>query len=568
MIPAALKAAAILADPSTGRARDALPDRAAEPAEIVAILQRNKVPLLHVDPEPDGLAVSDTWRSAVGLETAQKRALLDEYLQIERSLQSAGIAPVLFKSPRGLPYRSSNLDLLVRPSEMSRAADLLEQAGHIRLPHYREEHKLLYRRFRGGRSVICVHLHDAVSWGRVMFLEGDGVIERSRPSPDGEGRIASPADLILTTLAHSLYETDQIRLADLRAIRGASADPDLDWKVALARVRERGWSVGFSSILLIVESLERTLYGASQLPAEIVRGARECVDGAFWARRYVRRAVARLGAAEAPETPLPISKVYSKIHYTARLLTESSRSPDERVVNLIATVSALAANRLRLRCRPAAVVSLSGIDGAGKSAVGQVLLEALSLCEVPVRGIWSRGGFSGPVEAVKRASRAALPRAMPAPTDPVEKRRWLAGRAAGTSFAMLVCAEQVIAHALRVLLPRVAGITLVCDRYAYDTAADVEVKTGGRNRLAGLAARALTGFVRKPDLAILLRLTAAEAIRRKPEEDGSRLARHAEVLERLAREHALVEIDAALPRDLVAEEVVDRALRAVFARWR
>jgi thymidylate kinase len=411
---------------------------------------------------------------------------------------------------------------------MRSAATILEETGHLRLPHYREEHKLLYRRFTHGVSVICVHLHEAVNWGRVLILRGDDVIDRSGPSRDGPYGIASPGDLLMITLAHCLYETDRIRMSDMRAVRQACSSPSFDWDTVFRAVDERGWTTGFRASLLLFAAFERALHDDPRIPSEIVTSSRITLGKKRWARGHVRRVESALERGSV-SSPLPISRAYSKMHTLARLLGEAERSPDMRLADVIAMAWNLVANRLKVRCRPAIIITLSGLDGSGKSVVSNTLGDAMRLCEVPVRIVWSRGGFSPLMEMLKRAARA--PAAAPGPGDSEAKRRWLGGRLRGI-----------------------------------DTAVDLVSKLG-RRRLSTRSAGLVMALSPSPDLGILLRVTPRTAMARKPEDDHRDLAERARGYDDLAASTGLLVVDAERPLGEVAGEVVEAGLRIAFCRF-
>ena len=564
-----------IADPNARGALDSA--RRADPRAVVGILRANKIPLLDLAAGvcPVDIESSEPWREALRIEAASREEQRAAFAIVTARLRSEGIDHVLFKSAGGFPYRSSNLDLLVAPARFRSAAGLLEAAGHLRMPHYREDHKLLFHRFQTGRSVLSVHLHDAVSWGRVVILEGSGAVARAVPSSDGSFSIASPADRLVTTLAHALYETDQVRLSDLRTLRLAVADPAFSWEAARARVAERGWEDGFFAIITIVAAVEARILGSSCIPDALRATAFARMEESAWAGRYARRLAATIGRTAPPSLPLRLSKVNSKVHYVERLMRQSDRAPDERLADVVAAGWNLLEGRLKLRCRPAVVVSLSGLDGSGKSMVVRAVRAAMEVCEIPVRTVWSRGGFTGWMAAVKRHGRRVLP--IPGPGAAEEKRRWLERPVVGSVFAFAVLVEQLAHHALRVAAPRALGWSIVCDRHVYDTAADLLVKAtpAGADLIvkAGprwgvvTATRLLIGLTRRPDLPLLLDLSPATAVRRKTQDAGAEPERQAAALTAIARAHGLVRIDADRSDVEVIDEAVERTLRAAFAKF-
>lgn len=558
----ALQVAAGIADASGLAASDGV-----DPRAVVGILRANKVPLVGI---PDGacppaIRDSEPWREAVRVEGSVLTEQRAEFDPVAARLREAGIEHVLFKSAGGFPYRSSNIDLLVVPARMADAARLLTQAGHHRMPHYREEHKLLFHRFRRGRSVLSLHLHDAVSWGRVLILEGEGVVARSIPSMDGAHRVASPVDRVVTLLAHSLYETDQIRLSDLAALRRGSSDAAFSWDAALGRVGERGWEDGFQAMLTIVAALERRVFGSSCIPEALLSASLARMERVAWAGRYPRRLAVAIERAPQPALPLPLSKLNSKVHFVERLLRQGDRPPDQRLADVAAAGWNLVAGRLKLRCRPAVVVSFSGLDGSGKSMVVRSVRAAMTVCEIPVRTVWSRGGFTGWMAALKKHGRKVLP--IPGPGAAEEKRRWLYRPVVGSVFAWAVLTEQMAHHALRISAPRALGWSIVCDRHVYDTAADLLVKAGPRWGVRA-ATRLLMALARRPDLPLLLDLSPATAMARKtPDVPAAHLERLASTLDAIARSQGLIRIDADRPDDVVIDDAVERTLRTALARF-
>src|SRR6266850_1595761 len=180
----ALSAAVELALPPIARAasapagrapRDGTGDRA-----ILDLLRANKVPLVALAREREGggdplwasIAAGPIFAEAMAAERDRRATLLAEYRPVARALESSGARPVLHKTPAWFPYLSSNLDVLVEPGRLETSARVLAGLGHIRLPHYREDHKLLFRTFARGAPALSVHPHETASWRKVIVVRG------------------------------------------------------------------------------------------------------------------------------------------------------------------------------------------------------------------------------------------------------------------------------------------------------------------------------------------------------------------------------------------------------------
>jgi thymidylate kinase len=510
-----------------------------------------------------GLSREPAVAAALGRETERKATLLQAYARAASALGAAGIRPVLFKSPRGFPHLSSNLDVLVPPESFEESRRIIRRLGHIQLPHYREDHKVLFRTFDGGEPSLSVHLHEAVSWGRVVILEGDGVVGRSVPGEEPGIFVSSPQDCLAATVAHTILETDQVRLSDLRTARFC-LDRGASVAGLLQGARDARWLPGAASGLLIYDSVCETATGAPMLDSAERELARAALDEHIWARRLHGR-VLRQGCAALP---FQLPRHFAKLHLLRLILRDDRRDPERRFLDLAASGWNLLANRLRVRTCPASLITVSGPDGAGKSDVAESVAGALRLCELPTRRIWSRGGFSRLGVAGKAAARRVMPSAVPAPQSESAKRTFLQSSWRRALWSWAVAAEQALAvQWIRLLI--LLGRTVVCDRYVYDSLADLAARSAP-SRAGPLPTRA-SGFLLAaapvPDLALFLDVRPEVAHDRKS--DGTSLESRRDLAAAygaVARLAPLARLDAELPRHQVAQEAVVRALRICFSR--
>ena len=225
------------------------------------------------------------------------------------------------------------------------------------------------------------------------------------------------------------------------------------------------------------------------------------------------------------------------------------------------------------------VVSLSGIDGSGKSTQAAALAEALRDAGVDAVVEWSRITYDPALRAiaapVKRAlgwvasRRAGLlrPETMPqrSPWDPPATEADVAARglrdrlpAVDAGWILVVA----VVHALgprRTLRPHLrAGRSVVRDRYVLDATVQLE-DVYGDGRAAGLPGRVLRRLCPSPVVAFWLDADPEAAYARKPEEyTSAQLARHrahyAAVHERLGAVRVDADRDpAAVTADIVRE---------------
>jgi thymidylate kinase len=198
-------------------------------------------------------------------------------------------------------------------------------------------------------------------------------------------------------------------------------------------------------------------------------------------------------------------------------------------------------------------VTISGLDGAGKSTLTHAVRAHLEAAGLPARDEIVRIGrhtatldrIAGPVKRVLRrrepiadhlaAGDAGAEAFDRAPDDsPRRGVAWL--------WAAIVAAEN--ARACRRIARGLEAESIVTDRWLVDHLIDFELRYG-RHRLAD---RILRAGVPRPDLAFLVEIDAETSVRRKPgDQVPAVLARMERRYPALARELGLIAVDGRAP---------------------
>lgn len=215
------------------------------------------------------------------------------------------------------------------------------------------------------------------------------------------------------------------------------------------------------------------------------------------------------------------------------------------------------------------LITVSGMDGAGKSTACGALQAELERRGRPTEVVWARlGGESrmldrlgGPVKRLlRRPGTIADPVAAGGP-DVAKTRdpREAAGRRRPVSWAWIVVVAVVNARSYRQAAGRRSrSVDVVCDRWATDALVDLRLRYGPHP----VAERLLRCLAPRRDLGILLHVDAATARRRKPGDQAPHILEAMErgYAERAQRERLLV-IDGRLPLP-----EVERRLSAAVAQ--
>jgi len=543
-------------------------------AALVEACRANKVPLLALDertPVLSAFFASDAFRIARDEQQASWAAQREEYLLVREALAASGIQDVLIKAvgiAPSLPYTSDNLDTLVAREHGPQARRVLLELGYVELKNVEEPHKFLFRKFHAGGSISAIHLHEFVGWG-TGFLSDEQVLAHARPAPDDPAlTIPSLEDALLITMAHAFYEDKAIKLGDLWKVMHVLRQGALDWDAIYDLVRRRGWADGLDTCIALWAGLERAAYGTDSFPGGVREAARDQMPGS--AREYVERRL-----AEETRFPCRVSFRFSKRLYYGKVLADRELTAGQKSMDIARHSLAGIRRRLPFRSQRPMLITLSGIDGSGKTAHADTLRRALETCDIDVRTVWSRGGSSpladfaiglvkpllarrGDVDAANDSTQARVER----------KTTWLRRPWLRRGWTALVVADLLLHYWVRIALPLLFGRVVISDRYIYDALVELAVLTGRSEVADSLAARLLALLTPRPNRAYLLAVSPEEAGRRKPEEPVSHLEAQTHVYQWWASRWGLevvdTEADFAETTDRIAREV----LIDYYRNWR
>lgn len=209
------------------------------------------------------------------------------------------------------------------------------------------------------------------------------------------------------------------------------------------------------------------------------------------------------------------------------------------------------------------IVAFSGIDGAGKSTQIELLLEHLKGAGKRPVYFWSRGGYTGPFNALKEMLRRIMGRKLP-PAGRNEQRAqafekaWV--RNVWLTLAML---DLIFIYGVYFRLLRLLGRIVIADRYLWDTWIDFRLNFPEASIDHRLVWKTLRWITPKPDVAFFLLIPIEESLRRsklknEPFPDSAEtLQRRLELYETVAGRHHWLCIDCRASINSVQHLILD-----------
>jgi thymidylate kinase len=279
-----------------------------------------------------------------------------------------------------------------------------------------------------------------------------------------------------------------------------------------------------------------------------------------------------------------------KFAYYRKVMRDRRRSEPRKWLDVFDTLLWAVRWRMHIRSQPGLLVTISGVDGSGKSLQVERLRAAFATCDVRVKCVWARGASSRGVGTVLRAGKKVLPNSpegeLPTPEAVAEAARahGAAGRGEAARFAErqrrlrnpFVRWVFSVIYAFDLLWPYViksrafvlTGNVTICDRYIYDALVDYALFTGTSPSQPPLALNILRVMVPRPRAAFVLDVEPEEALRRKPEEGGTaHLAAGRTMFLEIAQSHRLDVLPASATIDDVERVITRTSLDAFYARY-
>ncbi len=535
------------------------------PGEARKELKVNKIPMLALSADRCREASLSRYRDEAPPLLEHQRG---EFHACRRALEAHGIRIAYTKSVGPLPYESDNMDILVRPEQIEEAIQVLgQELGYVKLEHYREDYKIMMKRFEGDRLQNWMHYHEEVSWGVEHFLDRNSMWERCRLSPDEpDVLILSREDAFLTVTAHAVFENDRIKLGDLWKVRHLLGEGDLDWDYCRGIARSLGWEIGYDLILFLFPACEDRLWGASKIPAARRQEAEARLERSWvgWRARQILRRPVRF--------PMPLSRLFTKALFYRKILTNPASSPGRKFRHLMGATRDNFEALLGVSHQRAFAVSFSGIDGSGKSTLIEAVTRSLDQLEVTWRVVWVRGGNTAPMRFANKWFRRLMGRRMQGVVSDggrkAQREAVIQSRLWRILWPWIVSLELGLLLTLRARFAMWRGHVVLLDRSVHDTLLDLRIRCADPHVERRLPLRLLAKIAPRTGVSWYFKVDPAVAHQRKDEDYTlEMLTRRSQDYDDYATAAGMRVVRTDQELEAAVQEVVSTTLQAYFGSY-
>ncbi|HIA03332.1 MAG TPA: hypothetical protein EYN66_15730 [Myxococcales bacterium] len=152
------------------------------------------------------------------------------------------------------------------------------------------------------------------------------------------------------------------------------------------------------------------------------------------------------------------------------------------------------------------IISISGVDCAGKSTQIELLEAHLRLDGKRPHRMWYRPGYSPELDLLRSLIRKMRPSAIPNPGDSDEREQAFANPTLQKRWATAAIWDTVLQYALKLRAFNLMGKTVICDRYLPDALLDLDLRFPALGVRQWKSASSLESLCPRADKAFLLML--------------------------------------------------------------
>jgi hypothetical protein len=204
-------------------------------------------------------ATVDTKKIADVDEEHARLARRQQYVELETGRLSQffavrNLSVVFIKDFMRYPFTDHDVDFIaIQRLAVSTYRTTMEEAGYryqFRKSQIREPDKYFYYPLHADHEFadIRFHLHKALSWNGVVFLDSGAVLAHCREEKRAGGSFLVPGheDEILIMAAHAVFENASLHIGEILQFGLLVRDEKIDWEYVVDVASQHNWQAGLA----------------------------------------------------------------------------------------------------------------------------------------------------------------------------------------------------------------------------------------------------------------------------------------------------------------------------------
>jgi len=188
---------------------------------------------------------------------ARQRHVEQEMARLSQFFFERGLPVFFIKDIMRYPFTDHDVDFVAADKGSVTGYRMsMKEAGYryrFGKSQIREPDKYFYYPLHSvnGFADIRFHLHKALSWNAVVFLDSESVLSRCREEKRAGGPFLVPGyeDEVLIMAAHAVFENASIRMGEILQFGLIVRDEKIDWQYVVDAATQYNWQAGLAFFL-------------------------------------------------------------------------------------------------------------------------------------------------------------------------------------------------------------------------------------------------------------------------------------------------------------------------------
>ncbi len=419
----------------------------------------------------DALVNSDCMKRALELDRERHRCIRDEFVAFRERLDEAQIPYVLIKAVHGVPYRSSNIDILIPKCDFGRVDKILVELGYLYNTFRPERHKRLYDRISGSRLWGMFHVHEYVSWYS-PFIEPELIFSTAVNGKEAGVRMPRTEVALAIIGCHAMYEDACVKFIDLHKVLCLLRQGPVDWIWLWKFARNRGFASALALFFLIVERQHRTYMGRPLFDDALLAQMKLHLSWLDGTKQRYQRSIARRNLL----SPYTISKYFVR----RCLFVQLKRCCLMNISTKIAIGTHILREGIKQVTRvfpqPPMLMAVCGPDGCGKTTQVERVANALEVFEIKSVCSWVRIGDSPLLNYFKRPFRQRVRAEVD--VGKASEQGVFKSRIVRAIWPIVAVVDYIIRQYVTICMCYLRQRVVIADRYHVDALVDLAMRCG------------------------------------------------------------------------------------------